>query len=179
MRFFDYQFSGAFTHNGASTTFDHVEAPCPHGTVAWGTGAEVDGVDSAGNALATGQLGLQLNRTDRPLGIARATARESATSYGGPWRLESLAIWASRIYRDDLLDPLSSEIHPVWTGSEGIGGTTAHCDDGFRAHGIGGGVGTSDSGRVFLHSVYPVDDLHGVAVQMTSPGGLAALTCAR
>jgi hypothetical protein len=173
-----YEFKTAFIHNGASTPWDHVEAVCPDGTAAWGTGAEVWGVDGDGNAIATGRLGLQLNRTDGPLGIARATAREGWLGYDGPWRLKSVAICASRRYVHPNGLVYASEVHSVFTGYDGSGGT-AHCGDGFRAHGIGGGAGTSDSGPVFLHSVYPIDDLHGVAVQMTSSGGLAALTCAR
>jgi hypothetical protein len=179
----DYSMPSAFIHNGASTTFDHVEAVCPDGKVAYAAGAEVWGVDGQGQEISTGQLGLQLNRTSGPLDITRATARESAAGYNGAWRLRSRAICAKRVmfWPGHPYYPQNSGIHVDGNLFLSTQGTT-YCDDGFLVHGIGGGGGTTDGGAAFLQSLYPTDDLHGMTVAMTGVpigGMIAHHTCAR
>ena len=65
------------------STFEAVEAVCPSNTVPWGAGAHAYKPADNAPPTPTGQLGLQLMRTDGALGIARATARESANGYNG------------------------------------------------------------------------------------------------
>jgi hypothetical protein len=182
----DYEITEAFTHNGTSETFDQVDARCPSGTVAYGAGAEVIGLDVLGgggpNGIPTGQLGLQMVRTSGPLDIARAAARESAAGFAGQWRLKAYAICAHKI----LFGPgnLNSGVHAVGNSSFTATAETL-CPDGFRTHGPGGGGGLTDGGPSWLRAIYPHNGLGGITVGMTAPllpsiGGMVAYqTCAR
>jgi hypothetical protein len=181
----DYSVHDAFIHNGTSKKFDHVEAVCPSGTVAWGAGASVWGLGADGGAIATGELGLQLVRTDHPLTIARATARESSAGFEGPWRLLSRVVCAKRktwTWRPAPFGPLLEDrgLQADWALSQSPA-TGNRCPDGYYTHGTGGGAGTTDGGPVFLHAVRPHADLRGVtAVMTTSITGVGAYqTCAR
>ncbi len=185
----DYEIKEAFTHNGASATFEHVDARCPSDAVAYGGGGEVIGLDAAGDGaplgIPTGQLGLQLVRTSGPLDIARVTARESARGYLGQWRLKAYAICADRRVRSTAGGPfVDSGVHALGRIS---GSTSAEffCPDGFRTHGAGGGGGLTDGGPSWLRAIHPHNGLGGVTVAMTAPlrpsiGGMVAhQTCAR
>ena len=81
--FNNYTIKAAITYVSPSETFEAVEAVCPSNTVPWGAGAHAYKPADNAPPTPTGQLGLQLMRTDGALGIARATARESANGYNG------------------------------------------------------------------------------------------------
>jgi hypothetical protein len=180
----DYRINRALTYNGASATFSHVEARCDGNDVAYGAGALV--ASGSSGSAPTGQLGLQLVRTSGPLDVARATARESAAGYDGPWRLQSFAICADRRvkqYSGGLW--LDSGVHARGSASHPDGaGTTDRCPTGYRTHGPGGGGAPWDSGPSWLTDIEPHADLRGVTTRMTGPlnpsiGGMTAhQTCA-
>jgi hypothetical protein len=181
-----YSIKTGFVVNGTSQRFDAVEARCPSGKVAWGSGAEVFLTGAPGVDPPTGQLGLQLMRTDGAMRIARATARESTTGYPGQWGLASFAICAQpKVY---VLPPgfgapmlTNSGVHTEY-GAAGTTVSTDRCDDaGAYTHGLGGGAGTTDSGPAWLRDIEPHFDLKGVTVRMTgtpTTGVAAQQSCA-
>jgi len=182
----DYQLRDAIVHNGASSTFDHAEAVCPSGTVAWGSGAQVIGLGATGQDQApTGQLGLQLVRTSGPLDIARATARESASGYDGQWRLRSRAICAKR--KTWISGPSGPRAEDRGLHADGLVSSSPVasnvCPDKFFTHGLGGGAGggTTDAGPVWLRGLHPHAGLRGMTAALTSStvGAVAQQTCAR
>ncbi len=183
--FNNYSIKAAISYVPPSQTFDAVEAVCPNNTVAWGAGAHAYGAASGPNP-PTGQIGLQLMRTDGALGIARATARESAAGYNDSWQLVSYAICADhRVNHYGLPGGTvqrPSGIHADGTATYAIGASD-RCADGYYTHGLGGGAGITDSGPVWLRGIWPHNDLRGVSVLMTGPGSTAGVvahqTCAR
>lgn len=145
--------------------FKQVDAQCRNGKVAYGPGASI--------LFGNGRVGLQLNRTDGRLGIARAAARADTLSYDGSWWLTSHAVCAERNGNPNARGGVSA-------GTEAF----AICDSGQRVHGPGGGGGLVDGGPSWLYRVFPREPLRSVEVQMTSPlhpsiGGMVAhTTCA-
>jgi hypothetical protein len=178
----DYEIRGAVTAN--LTTAPHAEAVarCPEGTVAWGAGGKVF---ASPDARPTGQLGLQLVRTSAPLDSARATARESADGFDGFWRVRSIVVCADRRITVPP-NPPSPPLRDSGIRADGAVAffstfATDRCPEGLRAHGLGGGAGTSDSGPVWLRSITPRNDLRGVSVRMSgvpTSGIVAHQTCA-
>jgi hypothetical protein len=176
-----YTIKTGIAYNGSSQRFESVEAPCPSGKVAWGSGAEVRVPNGP-----SGEVGLQLMRTDGAMGISRATARESTTGLSGAWQLNSFAICAQpRVY---VLPPgwgapilTDSGIHTEYS-APGTTVATDRCDDAAAyTHGLGGGAGTTDSGPVWLYDIEPHYDLKGVTVRMTgtpTTGVVAQQSCA-
>ena len=81
--FNNYTIKAAITYVSPSETFEAVEAVCPEQHGPMGRRRARLQARRQRPADATGQLGLQLMRTDGALGIARATARESANGYNG------------------------------------------------------------------------------------------------
>jgi hypothetical protein len=150
--------------------FKTAAARCPGGTVALGAGAAIHaGADRTGQ----GVIGLQLNRTSRPLDISRAAARISLSSYGA-WALVSYAIC------DRPAGAIHVESSPV--PGPGTAEATHFCaSPGDWVRGIGGGGGLRDNGQAFLRELSPSFDLKGVTVKMTAApvgGTLAYHTCA-
>jgi hypothetical protein len=165
----DHEIVGTALYNADSRTFESVSAACPGDTVALGSGAAVQRWPGYG---PTGQLGLQMNRTSGPLDISRATGRESASGYGGPWKLIYRAICATPLvpypYLTGLYVPASvhSETN-IMPGPFSIVGDA--CDPGFRTHGSGGGGGLIDGGPVWLQRIAPRANLSGTDVRLTGP----------
>ncbi len=167
-----------------SARFQEVASRCPDGTVAWGAGGEISAVGS-GRKAPSGQIGLQLVRTDGALGIGRATGRESVGGYAGRWHLDAYAICAARSIWHHPAPPYTVDpgLHAHGSIADGTYASD-RCPAGFRTHGMGGGGGITDGGPSWLREISPHYDLKGVAVRMTGPlalsiGGMVAhQTCA-
>jgi hypothetical protein len=135
----------------------------------------------AGWPLPAGaDLGLQMVRTDGPLGIGRATAREGANGYSGDWTLTSSAVCAK---------PLGSIHAETDVAPRPLDTILSHsCGANEWTRGIGGGGALTDGGPVWLRTLAPVLDgtnlPKGVVVGMTGPlapaiGGVGVLhSCA-
>jgi hypothetical protein len=81
-----YQIVSAST-TPSSTSVQQAVASCPGSTKTLGTGAQINNPG--------GQVTLQTNRSDDPLGIVRAVAKEDANGYSASWNVISYAVCAS------------------------------------------------------------------------------------
>lgn len=166
-----HEIVGEFVSNNASAPFVTASAPCPSGTVAYGSGAMVSTV--GGGGLASGEVGLQMTRTSGPMDIARSAGRETL-GFAEPWSLGSYAICAQP----------QGDIHVEGALSQGAE-VGASCPSGYQVHGPGGGGGLIDGGTAWLQKIRPRYPPTGVDVALTKPlnpsvgGMIAHFTCAR
>jgi hypothetical protein len=155
-----HEIKEASTSSG-SPTFAGVDARCTAGRRAVQAGARI----TAGTA---GTVGLHMVRTDGPLTIGRATARETVAS-GVTWTLTAYVICVSGL-------PGQHVEGEIFAGPDALMG----CRSG-RLHGIGGGGGVYDLGPYWLQGVVPNSNLGAGAVYMTGaiPERMAMhITCA-
>ncbi len=146
------------TTDPSSARFTATAAACPSGKRVLSTGALVN--------FTNGAVGLQLNRSDGPLTISRATAREDAAGYDGYWSLTSYAVCVRPIGQinrgtvvfDSAVGNFTCPLTPV----------PRHGYVPTFVTGVNGGAGLTDgAGAVFLRVVYPADNLRDVTVAMT------------
>ncbi|HEU5109234.1 MAG TPA: hypothetical protein VFT95_11885 [Micromonosporaceae bacterium] len=150
----------ASTSSG-SPTFAGVDARCGSGRRAIQAGARI-------TTSTPGTVALHMVRTDGPLTIGRATARET-TSSGVTWSLTAYVVCVSGVPNQHVEGQVSA-------GPDALMG----CRSG-RLHGIGGGGGLYDMGPYWIQGVVPNSNLGAGAVYMTGaiPEQMAMhITCA-
>jgi hypothetical protein len=134
----------------SSADFQHTAAQCPGQKHVIGTGAGID--------HANGQVGLQALRPADALDRAHATAHEDPSGYGQTWSLHAWAICADRI-----------ESAAVYTKVVYLPSGSDRCPGDKFVHSVGGGGGLvedSEEWPVFLHEIYPGEDLKEVTVKL-------------
>jgi hypothetical protein len=172
----DYRIATETVENTSSATFVRGSAPCPTGTVAYSAGAGI-GYDHQNHFV--GRIGLPMVRTDGPMGIGRATARENTPlDFPNAWSLRVFAVCAKP----------QEGIHVEGAGdSDGDQEVTSFCvNPTTYVHGAGGGAsgpGITDAGRSWLKKITPSASLRSLTVSMAGPeppkgGVIASHTCA-
>lgn len=152
----------------ASATRPEVTSGCDAsdtGKRALGTGARARLV----NAGDSGEVVLQVARTDIQGGLTRAQAHEDPSGYGGTWRLEAFTICADRPAGHAVAGERS-----VAEGSESSKLARAVCPTGTRLLSTGGAITNEAPGHVSLQQLYPYGSLRtmdALAVENTPYSG--------
>ena len=132
----------------SSSSVQQAVATCPGSTKTLGTGAQINNPG--------GQVTLQTNRSDDPLKIVRAVAKEDANGYPATWNVISYAVCAT----------LPSTFEVVGKGTpnapEDSRGIQVTCPQGKYVHGAGAGTSglppglTSSPPGLAIQTVYPL-----------------------
>jgi hypothetical protein len=172
-----YTYVQRTVQNPSSLGFQAGTSPsCPSGTVAYSAGGDVL-PSKLGDVDVAGLVGLQMVRTDAPMSIGRATAREvSPGGYLKPWSLTTSVVCAKRLGGIHLDAEGADSTDPRYASSA--------CGTNSFVHGAMGGSsgpGITDAGPTWLKMIFPISSLKSIIVQMTGPqagGPVAWATCA-